>query len=84
MILITKLKLLSFRTGVFILLMCIPFYIASFAQILLPFQNSTKGILWVILFGLAKAFQYTGGLIIGVEGYKRLKKIFVCKSVDEV
>jgi hypothetical protein len=32
-----------------------------------------KGILWIILFGLAKTFQYGGITILGVEGYKRVK-----------
>lgn len=67
------LQSLSFRTGVFVLLCCIPFYILSFAQMLLPISVSAKGILWTILFGLAKTCQYGGLTILGVEGYKRLK-----------
>lgn len=42
----------------------------------LPVTAYTKGVLWFILFGLAKCFQYGGLTIIGVEGIKRLKKIF--------
>ncbi len=67
------LQSLSFRTGVIVLLCCIPFYILSFAQMLLPISDSAKGILWTILFGLAKTCQYGGLTILGVEGYKRLK-----------
>lgn len=48
------LQSLSFRTGVIVLLCCIPFYILSFAQMLLPTSVAAKGILWTILFGLAK------------------------------
>lgn len=70
------LSTLSFRTGVIVLLCCIPFYILSFAQFALPLSTSTKGVLWIILFGLAKTFQYTGITILGVEGYKRLKNKF--------
>ena len=67
------LQSLSFRTGVIVLLCCIPFYILSFAQMLLPISVTAKGILWTILFGLAKTCQYGGLTILGVEGYKRLK-----------
>ena len=67
------LQSLSFRTGVIVLLCCIPFYILSFAQMLLPISVSAKGILWTILFGLAKTCQYGGLTILGIEGYKRLK-----------
>lgn len=71
------LQSLSFRTGVIVLLCCIPFYILSFAQMLLPISVTAKGILWTILFGLAKTCQYGGLTILGVEGYKRLKSKFV-------
>ena len=67
---------LSFRTGVIILALCIPFYILSFAQALLPISNTAKGVLWFILFGMAKTTQYTGLTIIGVEGWKHLKEWF--------
>lgn len=67
------LQSLSFRTGVMVLLCCIPFYILSFAQLMLPLDASIKGVLWVVLFGLAKTCQYGGLTILGVEGYKRLK-----------
>ena len=70
----TFLKRFSFKTGLIILSLCIPFYILSFAQMALDFSYSVKGILWVIFFGLAKTFQYAGLAIIGVEGIKRLKK----------
>ena len=70
------LQSLSFRTGVIVFLCCIPFYILSFAQMLLPISVTAKGVLWTILFGLAKIFQYGGLTILGVEGYKRLKNKF--------
>jgi hypothetical protein len=67
---------LSFRTGVIVLVLCVPFYILSFAQMAVPadlLSVETKGILWVVLFGLAKTFQYGGLTILGVDGYKRVK-----------
>ena len=64
---------LSFRTGVIVLLLCFPFYILSFAQMLLPISAAAKGVLWTILFGMAKTCQYGGLTILGVEGYQRLK-----------
>ncbi len=67
---------LSFRTGVVVLLCCVPCYILSFAQMALPISPSAKGVLWFVLFGMAKAFQYGGLSILGVEGVKRLKKKF--------
>ena len=70
------LRSLSFRTGVTVLLCCIPFYILSFAQMPLPISTTAKGILWTILFGLAKTCQYGGLTILGVEGYNRLKSRF--------
>ena len=57
------LQSLSFRTGVIVLMCCIPFYILS-------------GVLWAVLFGLAKTCQYGGLTILGVEGYKRLRNKF--------
>ena len=47
-------RILSFRTGVIVLLSCIPFHILSFAQMALPISAATKTLLWTILFGLAK------------------------------
>lgn len=70
----TFLKRFSFRTGVIVLIMCIPCYIISFAQMALPISNSMKGGLWVIFFGLAKTFQYGGLTIVGVDGVKRIKE----------
>lgn len=64
---------LSFRTGVVVMLCCIPLYVLSFAQILLPISASLKSVLWVVLFGLAKTAQYGGLTILGVEGVRRLK-----------
>lgn len=68
------LKCFSFRTGVIVLLMCIPCYIISFAQMALPISSSAKGALWFIFFGLAKTFQYGGLTIVGVDGMKRIKE----------
>ena len=70
----TFLKRFSFKTGLIILSLCIPFYILSFAQMAMDFSYSVKGVLWVVFFGLAKTFQYAGLAILGVEGIKRLKK----------
>ena len=67
------LQSLSFRTGVIVLLCCIPFYVLSFAQMLLPISATAKGVLWTVLFGMAKTCQYGGLTILGVEGYQRLK-----------
>ncbi len=66
---------LSFRTGVIVLVMCIPFYILSFAQMALSISTTAKSVLWFILFGMAKTCQYGGLTILGVEGVKRLKRI---------
>ena len=70
----TFLKRFSFKTGLIILSLCIPFYILSFAQMAMDFSYSVKSILWVVFFGLAKTFQYAGLAILGVEGIKRLKE----------
>ncbi|MGN0213954.1 MAG: hypothetical protein ACI4AH_04000 [Muribaculaceae bacterium] len=67
---------LSFRTGAIVTLCCVPCYIASFAQAALPTSAATKAVLWTVLFGLAKTFQYAGLTILGVDGVKRLKKYF--------
>ena len=75
-----RLQTLSFRTGVIVLLCCIPFYIMYFAQMLLPISTAAKGILWTVLFGLAKTCQYGGLTILCVEGYKRLKNKFKRKQ----
>ena len=77
------LQSLSFRTGVIVLLSCIPFYILSFAQMLLPISTAAKGVLWTVLFGLAKTCQYGGLNILGVEGYKRLKCKFKRGSSED-
>ena len=52
----------------------------SFAHMLLPISVAAKGILWTVLFGLAKTCQYGGLTILGVEGYKRLKSKFKKKT----
>lgn len=71
-----SLQKLSFKTGVFILLCCIPCYILSFAQMALPISTYAKGILWFVLFGMAKTFQYAGLTVIGVEGLRCLRSRF--------
>lgn len=76
----TWLQSLSFRTGVIVLLSCIPFYILSFAQMLLPISVAAKGVLWTVLFGMAKTCQYGGLTILGVEGYRRLKNMITRKK----
>lgn len=68
------LQSLSFRTGVIVLLCCIPFYILSFVQMLLPISAAAKGVLWTVLFGMAKTCQYGGITILGVDGYNRVKE----------
>ena len=78
------LERLSFRTGVIVLVMCIPFYIISFAQMALPLNASIKGVLWFIFFGLAKTAQYGGLTIIGAEGIKRLKKFFTQLKLKKI
>lgn len=67
---------LSFRTGVIVFLSCVIFYILSFAQMLLPISVEAKGVLWFVLFGMAKTTQYAGLAILGVEGWRRLKGLF--------
>lgn len=67
---------LSFRTGVIILALCIPCYVLSFAQMLLPISAAAKSVLWFVLFGMAKTTQYAGLAIIGVEGWRRVKGWF--------
>ena len=79
----TWLQSLSFRTVVIVLLCCIPFYILSFAQMLLPISAAAKGILWTVLFGMAKTCQYGGPTILGVEGYRRLKDMFRRKKTSD-
>lgn len=74
---------LSFRTGVIVLAMCIPFYIISFAQAALDTSVGTKATLWTIFFGLAKTCQYGGLTILGAEGYKQVKQYFKRKKVKE-
>ena len=63
----SKLQQLSFRTGVIITLCCIPFYILSFAQMALDIDVKQRNS-WVVLFGLAKIFQYTGLTNLGSGG----------------
>lgn len=71
---------LSFRTGVIVLGSCVIFYILSFAQMLLPISAAAKGVLWFVLFGMAKTTQYAGLTIIGVEGWKRVKQWFKSRN----
>lgn len=66
----------SFRTGVIILACCLPCYIFSFAQMGLPISAEAKFALWVIFYGFAKAFQWFGLTILGVEGVIKVKQYF--------
>lgn len=66
----------SFTTGLTIAALCLLCYAVSFAQMLLPVSATVKGVLWVIFFGLAKTFQYTALLILGIDGVARIKKLF--------
>ena len=76
---------LSFRTGVVVLVMCVVFYVASFAQALLPISAAAKTTLWVVLYGCAKTAQYVGLAIVGIEGWNRIKAWFKrSKSVEKV
>ena len=75
---------LSFRTGVIVLAMCIPFYIISFAQATLDTPKETKAMLWVVFFGLAKTLQYGGLTILGVDGLKRVKRYFKKSSENKM
>lgn len=67
---------LSFRTGVVVGILCVVFYIVSFAQMALPIPAALKGVLWVIFFGLAKTAQYSALLILGKEGLRRLGRLW--------
>ena len=79
----SKLQKLSFRTGVIVLMMCVPFYILSFVQVFFPVSTAVKGVLFTVFFGLAKSFQYGGIAILGAEGYKRVKGYFRRKKQVE-
>lgn len=71
---------LSFRTGVIVLALCVIFYVASFAQALLPISATAKTTLWVVLYGCAKLTQYMGLAIVGIEGWSRIKAWFKRKK----
>lgn len=43
---------------------------------LLPISAAAKGVLWTVLFGLAKTFQYTALVILGSAGLARLKAMW--------
>lgn len=76
------LRRLSFRTGVIVLASCVVFYILSFAQMALPISAAAKGVLWFVLFGMAKTTQYAGLAIVGVEGWRRIRLWFKRKKSD--
>ena len=42
-------------------------------QAFLPLDKSTKGILFVTFFGLAKVFQYSAIAVLGVKGWQKFK-----------
>lgn len=70
----SRLSRLSFRTGLWVLAACALCYAASFAQMGLPISPAAKTALWVVLFGSAKALQYTALAILGVEGLRRIRR----------
>lgn len=70
------LQKLSFRTGVVVMCSCVVFYILSFVSLALPLSLGWRGVLWTVFFGLAKTAQYSGILILGKEGVKRLRRRF--------
>ncbi|MBD5370735.1 MAG: hypothetical protein HDR80_06260 [Bacteroides sp.] len=72
---------LGFRTGLAVLCACVVFYILSFAQMALPIPVAWKGALWAVLFGLAKASQYTALLILGKEGVRRVRQCFSARRI---
>jgi len=67
---------LSYRTGIYVIIACVIFYVISFAQMLLPISMAAKGTLWIIFFGLAKTAQYSAILILGKAGIKSLRRKF--------
>lgn len=73
---------LSFKTGIIVLCVCAACYVISFAQAALPISLAWKGALWAVFFGLAKACQYSGLLIIGKEGWLKLKSKFRKKEIS--
>lgn len=72
----TWMRGLSFRTGLLVGAACIVCYILSFAQMFLPLSLTTKGVLWTVFFGMAKALQYSALLILGKEGVRRMRRFF--------
>lgn len=72
---------LSFKTGLWVLGACAVCYILSFAQAALPISIAWKGALWVVFFGMAKALQYSGLLILGKEGLRKLKNRLKRKDI---
>ena len=66
-------KGLSTRTGIILLVVCLLLYAASAIQAFLPLDKSTKGILFVTFFGLAKVFQYSALAVLGVKGWQKFK-----------
>ena len=75
----TRLQNLSFRTGLIVLGFCILFYLLSLAPVFLPISLAWRGALWAVFFGLAKTCQYAALLILGKEGWKRLKSKILTK-----
>ena len=65
---------LSFKTGLIVLLSCIPLYAISFAQFALPISMVVKSVLWVVFFGLAKCAQYGGLTILGAKGVSKIRE----------
>ena len=64
---------LSLRTGMIVFAVCGLCYVISFVQFLFPISAGTKGVLFAVFFGLAKATQYIGIAIVGKTGIDRIK-----------
>jgi phosphoglycolate phosphatase len=73
---------LSFRTGCIVAGVAGVCYVVSFAQMLLPISLAAKGTLWVVFFGMAKAAQYTALLILGKEGWRRVRSAWRRRSAS--
>lgn len=71
-----RLSGLSFRTGVYVLILSLVFYVLSFVCLALPMPYYLKGLSWALFFGLAKTAQYSGLLIIGKVGVQKIKGYF--------
>ncbi len=77
------LRSLSPRVGIALLLLCVVCYVVSlwgFWRSDVPLTD--RGLRFVIFFGLAKTFQYSGLTILGVDGLKRIRAYFSSKKAN--